>query len=85
MIPGDDNNMIRTQISLADHEYREAKAEAVRQGVSLAEFVRRALAAALGERRSSAHRWMRHAGTLASGDPGASRSVDAVVYGRGRP
>jgi hypothetical protein len=77
--------MIRTQISLADHEYREAKAEAARQGISLAELLRRALAAALVDRRSSKRPWMRHAGILASGDPRASLSVDDVVYGRGRP
>jgi hypothetical protein len=78
--------MIRTQISLANHEYDEAKAEAARQGISLAELLRRALAAALVERRASKHRWMRHAGILASGDPRASRSIDEVVYGRrGRP
>lgn len=29
--------------------------------------------------------WMRHAGTLASGDRDASRTVNAVVYGRPRP
>jgi hypothetical protein len=80
-----DNNMIRTQISLAENEYREAKAEAARQGISLAAFLRRALTGALVERRSSTRPWMRHAGILASGDPRASLSVDDVVYGRGRP
>ena len=77
--------MVRTQISLDEGAYREAKAEAKRQGVSLAEFLRRAVAAALAGRRASARPWMRHAGAVSSGDPGASRSVDDVVYGRGRP
>lgn len=78
--------MIRTQISLSAHEYDEAKAEAARQGISVAEFVRRALTAALADRRASKHPWMRHAGILASGDAQASTSVDDVVYGRrGRP
>lgn len=76
--------MVRTQISLQPDAYREAKAEAARQGISLAEFLRRALAAALGPRRSVRRPWMRHAGALSSGDPRASRSVDEVVYGRGR-
>lgn len=77
--------MIRTQISLDEDEYREAKAEARRQGISLAEFLRRALAAALAHRRGSRRPWMRYAGVVASGDPNASRSVNAVVYGRQRP
>ena len=77
--------MVRTQISLDESAYRDAKAEADRQGVSLAEFLRRAVAAALAERHASEKPWMRHAGTLSSGDPDASISVDDVVYGRGRP
>jgi hypothetical protein len=77
--------MVRTQVSLDEDAYREAKAEAKRQGVSLAEYLRRAVAAALASRRSAERPWMRHAGTMSSGDPGASKSVDEVVYGRGRP
>ncbi len=75
--------MIRTQISLDEEAYREAKAEARRQGVSLAELLRRALRLALpaGNDRP----WMRYAGAVASGDPNASATVDDVVYGRGRP
>lgn len=77
--------MVRTQISLDQGAYRDAKAEAKRQGISLAEYLRRAVAAALAGRRTSDKPWMRHAGTMSSGDPEASRSVDEVVYGRGRP
>ena len=77
--------MIRTQISLDERAYNDAKAEARQQGVSLAEFLRRAVAAALGKRHAADRPWMRHAGTLASGDPRASLTVDEVVYGRGRP
>jgi hypothetical protein len=77
--------MIRTQISLDETAYRDAKAEAKRQGVSLAEYLRRALAAALTHRRTTDRPWMRPAGTVSSGDPEASRTVDEVVYGRGRP
>jgi len=79
--------MIRTQISLDERAYREAKAEARREGISLAEFLRRAVAVALAGHRSqrSQKPWMRHAGTLATGDPDASVSVDDVVYGRPRP
>jgi hypothetical protein len=78
--------MIRTQISLDNEVYEDARREARREGVSLAEFFRRALDRALDPRRKSDGRpWMRHAGSLTSGDPDASRSVNQVVYGRSRP
>lgn len=77
--------MIRTQISLDERAYREAKAEARRNGMSLAAFLRRAVAAALGGRSSRGQRWMRYAGVLASGDSRASATVDEVVYDRPRP
>ena len=77
--------MIRTQISLEERAYREAKSEAKREGISLAEFLRRAVAVALGRRASGRAPWMRHAGALSSGDPDASSRVDEVVYGRPRP
>ena len=82
----DDNTMIRTQVSLDNEAYRDAKAEARREGISLAEFLRRALATALHARpRGRTRRWMDYAGTLSSGDPDASVTVDDVVYGRPRP
>lgn len=77
--------MIRTQISLGETEYREAKAEARRQGISLAEFLRQAVALALADLHKTAHPWMRYAGAVASGDPSASQTVNQVVYGRPRP
>ena len=77
--------MIRTQISLDERAYEDARAEARSLGVSLAEFLRRAVAAALARRHAEERPWMRHAGAVASGDPEASRSVDAVVYARPRP
>lgn len=77
--------MIRTQISLDEQAYREAKAEARRQGISLAEFLRRAVRVALPKPGRADRAWLRYAGAVASGDPDASRSVDAVVYGRPRP
>ena len=77
--------MIRTQISLDEQAYEQAKAEAARQGVSFSEFLRRALAATLSARPSPERPWLRHAGSLASGDPDASVTLDDVVYGRGRP
>ena len=77
--------MIRTQISLDERAYDDVKAEAARQGISLAEFLRRAVAASLVGRQGTRRRWMRWAGAVASGDPQASVTVDDVVYGRGRP
>jgi hypothetical protein len=77
--------MIRTQVSLDEDAYRMAKEESRRSGISLAEFVRRSLAAALAPRRGEKRPWMRYAGILCSGDSGASRSVNEVVYGRPRP
>ena len=76
--------MVRTQVSFDDDTYREAQREARRQGISFAEFCRRAIAASLTPRRRD-RPWMRLAGALRSGDRRASRGVDDVVYGRKRP
>lgn len=76
--------MIRTQVSLDERMYREARKEARRQGISFAEFCRRALAQALSH-RAVKEPWMSYAGAVESGDENASRSVDEVVYGRRRP
>jgi hypothetical protein len=76
--------MIRTQISLDPADYRAAKEEARRQGVSIAEFVRRAVARSLGARKPASKPWMRFAGIASSGDRDASSSVNEVVYGRPR-
>lgn len=71
--------MIRTQISLAASDYEAAKAEARRQGISVAEFVRRAIRDHLPADESKP--WMRFAGTVETGDWESSRSVDDMVYG----
>jgi hypothetical protein len=72
--------MLRTQISLSQEDYDAAKAEAARLGISLAEFMRRALRAALPS--DDSRPWMRYAGMVESGDPDSSRHIDDVVYGR---
>lgn len=72
--------MIRTQISLEPHEYNLAKKEALSLGVSVAEFVRRAIREALpsdGQRP-----WMKFAGLVETGDARSSQSVDEIVYGQ---
>ena len=76
--------LLRTQISLDADLYERARAEAARRGISIAELVRRALTAQLAS-PSADRPWMRFAGTIDSGDSGASTSIDDVVYRRGRP
>jgi hypothetical protein len=81
--------VIRTQISFHREEYEKARTLAARRGVSLAELCRHGLReAAARESLASGDRrrpWMRHAGTLSSGDERASESFDAVVYDRLEP
>lgn len=77
--------MVRTQVSLDEEAYRMAKEESRKVGISLAEFLRRSVAASLAPRSVKKKPWMRYAGILRSGDSGASRSVNEVVYGRPRP
>jgi hypothetical protein len=71
--------MIRTQISLEKREYERAKREARALGISIAEYVRRALQQAAPVSNGPA--WMRFAGMVESGDARSSQSVDEVVYG----
>jgi hypothetical protein len=77
--------MIRTQISLDEREYVQAKKEAATLGISLAELVRRALRQALpahGQATETAQApWMRYAGIVESGDPNSSQAIDEIVYG----
>ena len=72
--------MIRTQISLSEEDYRAAKAEARRLGISLAELFRRSLRSILPADESRP--WMRYAGMVSTGDPDSSRKIDEVVYGQ---
>jgi len=71
--------MIRTQISLDEREYRLAKKHAQALGISVAEFVRRAVREALPSLGQSP--WMKFAGLVESGDPHSSQSIDDLVYG----
>lgn len=72
--------MIRTQISLFEADYELAKQESSRQGVSLAEFFRKALRSALPSPQEKP--WMNFAGFVESGDPNASQNIDEIVYGK---
>jgi hypothetical protein len=75
-----DKNMIRTQISLDEHEYADAKTEARSRGISVAEFVRRAVREALPPR--GARPWMKFAGFVETGEACSTQSVDEIVYGK---
>lgn len=76
----DGDNMIRTQISLHEHEYAMAKTEAQSLGISVAEFVRRAIREALPPRGEGP--WMKFAGFVETGNPRSSQCVDEIVYGQ---
>ena len=72
--------MVRTQISLTEEEYKAAKLEAERLGISLAELLRRSLRYVLPADESKS--WMRYAGMVDSGDPHSSQRIDEIVYGQ---
>lgn len=72
--------MIRTQVSLTEREYKAAKREARRLGISLAELLRRSLRTMIPADESKP--WMRYAGMIESGDPSSSQHIDDVVYGQ---
>jgi hypothetical protein len=71
--------MIRTQVSLHKNEYDSAKRRAADLGISVAEFIRRAVREQLPVCGDGA--WMKYAGFVESGDPRSSQSVDDIVYG----
>lgn len=72
--------MIRTQVSLDEYEYSVAKKEAKALGISVAEFVRRAVRESLPARGQGP--WMKFAGFVETGDPRSSQSIDDIVYGQ---
>jgi hypothetical protein len=72
--------MLRTQVSLDERDYKLAKKEAAALGISVAEYVRRALQSTLPP--SGHPTWMRYAGLVESGNPRSSQSIDEIVYGR---
>jgi len=71
--------MLRTQVSLDEQDYKLAKREATTMGISVAEYVRRAIRSVLPP--SGKPRWMRYAGLVESGNRQSSQSIDEVVYG----
>jgi hypothetical protein len=73
-------NMIRTQVSLDERECAMAKMEAQSLGISVAEFIRRAVRDALPARGQGA--WMKFAGFVDTGNRNSSQSSDEIVYGQ---
>jgi hypothetical protein len=73
------DNMIRTQVSLDPAEYSLAQKQARAMGISVAEFVRRAIRDHLPAPATAP--WMRYAGFVETGDPRSSESIDEIVYG----
>ncbi len=71
--------MVQMQVSLDDEEFRMAERESAALGISVSEFIRRAVLRSLPSPREGA--WMKYAGFVSSGDTESSRSIDAVVYG----
>ena len=71
--------MIRTQVSLDKDEYALAKKEAKSLGISVAEFVRRAIRQSLPAKGSAP--WMKFAGFVESGNSRSSQSIDEIIYG----
>jgi hypothetical protein len=72
--------MVRTQISLTEKEYQDAKREARRLGISLAELLRRSLRLMLPVDETKP--WMSFAGMIETGDSQASQKIDEIVYGQ---
>ena len=71
--------MLRTQVTLDEHDYKLAKKEAAALGISVAEYVRRAIRSTLPP--SAKPSWMRYAGLVESGNPQSSQLIDEIVYG----
>lgn len=71
--------MIRTQVSLDKKEYDLAKKQAAALGISVAEFIRRAVREQLPVHSQGS--WMKYAGFVESGNRSSSQSIDEIVYG----
>ena len=71
--------MVRTQIRIDERERNLAKRQAAAAGISLAAFVRRAVRERLAVAGEGA--WMKYAGSVETGDPNSSQSIDTCVYG----
>ncbi len=66
-------------MTLDEQDYKLARKEAAALGISVAEYVRRAIQGLLLP--SGQPRWMRYAGLVESGNSQSSQSIDEIVYG----
>ena len=73
-----EHNMLRAQVILDEQDYKLVKKEAAVLGISVAEYVRRAIQKVLSP--SGRPKWMRYAGWVESGNPRSSQSIDEIVY-----
>ncbi len=71
--------MTRLQVKFYKQEYNFARKEAEALGISVAEFVRRAVQDRLPISKEPP--WMRYAGMVESGDPHSGTTIDEIVYG----
>jgi len=71
--------MVRTQVSLHKKDYDSAKERAAALGISLAEFIRRAVREQLPVHGGGP--WMKYAGFVESGNRHSSQAIDEIVYG----
>jgi len=71
--------MVRTEIAFDREEHALAKQAAKSEGISFAEYVRRAVRRSLSP--AGQKPWMRFAGMVDSGDSRSGRSIDGTVYG----
>jgi hypothetical protein len=69
--------MIRTQIRRDDKDHELAKAQAAALGISLAEFLRRAVRRVLAAHDVAP--WMKYAGFVETGDSHSIQSIDKHV------
>jgi hypothetical protein len=74
-----DEIVMRIQIGIDKDEYDLVKTQAAALGISIAEFIRRAVRERLPVSGQGA--WMKYAGLVTTGDPNSSRSIDEIVYG----
>ena len=72
-------SMARVGVWLDEQVHKLAKEAAQLRGISLAEFVRRAVRSSLPT--TGECRWMRFAGMVETFDARSSRTIDAVIYG----
>jgi hypothetical protein len=75
--------MARLTTRFDAEEYLLVKRQAQVLGISLAEFVRRAIRDKLLVSKNAP--WMRYVGMVSSGDPNSSLSIDEIVYGSKQP